>query len=270
MPELPEVETTVRQLKPHLLLRRIIRTWLRHKNLYRTGSMGVRRLIDRKITAVERIGKNILLRFQPTGVMVINLGMTGQLLVCEAYIQPCGFAAKHHHCRLILDNDKELRYYDARRFGHFFIAEHCNFLEDLNIGPDPFQLKPAALKTKLRGRKAAIKSLLMDQRIISGLGNIYTDETLFYAGIDPRTPGGNTQEFAGQILSNARKVLKEAIEHGGSTILSYRKRDGSRGEHQKYHSVYGRNGQSCIVCGTLIVRIVLSGRGTHFCPSCQR
>jgi formamidopyrimidine-DNA glycosylase len=270
MPELPEVETTVRQLSPHLPRQRITNARLRHKSLYRTGSLGVRSLINRKITTVERIGKNILLRFHPYGLMVVNLGMTGQLLVCEAQEKPCGFNAKHLHGRFTLDGGKELRYYDARRFGHLFIAERCDFFEDLNIGPDPFQMKAAALKARLRGRKAPIKSLLMDQRIISGLGNIYTDEILFYAKIDPRTAGGRASVNSNRILSSAKRVLRQAIKHGGSTILNYRKHDGSDGAFQKYHAVYGRKDEPCIVCGTSIVKIVLSGRGTHYCPSCQQ
>jgi formamidopyrimidine-DNA glycosylase len=270
MPELPEVETTVKQLQPHLPRRRITSAWLRHRSLYRTGSLGVRHLIDREITVVERIGKNILLRCRPPALMVVNLGMTGQLLACDARERPCGFHAKHLHGRFGLDNGRELRYYDARRFGHLYIAERCDCFEELNIGPDPFQLKPAGLRAKLRDRKAAIKTLLMDQRIISGLGNIYTDETLFYAGIDPRTPGDHAGRHSTRILSSARRVLKQAIEHGGSTILSYRRRDGSHGEFQKHHAVYGRNGEGCGVCGGPIVRIVLAGRGTHFCPACQR
>lgn len=270
MPELPEIETTIKQLGPHLPHRRIMGARLRHKNLYRTGSLGVRRLIHREITSVERIGKNILVRFQPPALMIVNLGMTGQLIACDASEKPSGFHAKHLHGRFRLDNGEELRFYDARRFGHIYIAERCDCFEELNIGPDPFQLKPAALQAKLRGRTAAIKSLLMDQRIISGLGNIYTDETLFYAGIDPRTAGDHAAVHSGRILSCARRVLKRAIESGGSTILSYRKRDGTRGEFQKFHAVYGRRGEPCPACGTLVDKIVLGGRGTHFCPRCQR
>jgi formamidopyrimidine-DNA glycosylase len=270
VPELPEVETTVKQLHPHLPRRRIRSAHIRYRNLYRTGSLGVRYLIDREIATVERIGKNILLRFHPAALMIVNLGMTGQLLACDARERLCGFRARHLHVRFGLDNGRELRYYDARRFGHLYIAERCDCFEELNIGPDPFQMKPAALRAKLRSRTAAIKTLLMDQRIISGLGNIYTDETLFYAGIDPRTPGQLAGRNCGRILSSARRVLARAIEHGGSTILNYRRRDGTHGEFQKYHEVYGRKGERCCICGGIIVRIVLSGRGTHFCPTCQR
>lgn len=270
MPELPEVETTVRQLQPHLPGRRILKARLRHKGLYRTGSLGVRSLVDRRITEVDRIGKNILLRFHPTSLMVVNLGMTGQLLVCGSPEKPCGFNSNHLHGRFALEGGDELRFYDARRFGRLFIAETCNFLADLNIGLDPFQLKPAALRERLQGCKAAIKSLLMDQRIVSGLGNIYTDETLFYAKIDPRTAGAAAAAQSGRILSSAKRVLTQAIKHGGSTILSYRKRDGSSGSFQLCHAVYGRKGEPCISCGASIEKIVLSGRGTHFCPRCQR
>ncbi|MFH1755985.1 MAG: bifunctional DNA-formamidopyrimidine glycosylase/DNA-(apurinic or apyrimidinic site) lyase [Candidatus Latescibacterota bacterium] len=270
MPELPEVETTVKQLIPHLPTRRVVTARLRFRNLYRTGSLGVRSLLGRRVETVERIGKNILVRFHPPAVMVVNLGMTGQLLTCGRGERPPGFNAKHLHCRFELDDGSELRYYDPRRFGHIFIAESCDFQKDLNIGPDPFQATPAELRKKLHGRTAAIKPLLMDQRIIAGLGNIYTDETLFYAGIDPRTPGGKAELQAGRILACARRVLRRAIEHGGSTILSYRKRDGSHGEFQRFHAVYGRRDQRCVACDSRIVKIVLSGRATHFCPECQR
>ncbi len=270
MPELPEVETTVRHLRPHLPACRVMSARLRYKSLYRRGSLGIRYLIGRRFEKVERIGKNALFRFHPSGLMVVNLGMTGQLIACKVAARPNGFSMKHLHCRIRLDNNEELRYYDARRFGFIYISETCDFLRDLNIGPDPFQLKGPHLRDALKGRRAAIKSLLLDQRIVSGLGNIYTDEVLFYAQIDPRTPGGHAAEHASRILSNARRVLKRAIEHGGSTILSYRRRDGLPGEFQRFHAVYGREGERCISCGSPIVRIVLSGRGTHFCPACQQ
>jgi formamidopyrimidine-DNA glycosylase len=270
MPELPEVETTVRQLTPHLPGCSVTSSWLRYKSLYRRGSLSVRFLTNRRFVSVERIGKNVLFRFRPSALMVINFGMTGQLVLCEPLEKPNQFRQQHLHCRFRLSKNTELRYYDARRFGFIFIAESCDFLKDLNIGPDPFQLTAASLKKLLSGRKAPIKPLLMNQRMVSGLGNIYVDETLFYSRIDPKTSGSMAARHAGRILARAQRVLTQAIEQGGSTILSYRKRDGSKGEFQRFHAVYGREGEPCVKCSTPIKKIVLQGRSTHFCPSCQK
>ncbi|MEE9269548.1 MAG: zinc finger domain-containing protein, partial [Candidatus Krumholzibacteria bacterium] len=114
------------------------------------------------------------------------------------------------------------------------------------------------------------KSLLLDQRILSGIGNIYADELLFYLEIDPRTPGHRVAPKSARLLSKARTVLKRAIAHGGTTLRDYRKVDGTEGAFQKFHAVYGRSGEECVECGGEIKRIVLAGRGTHFCPHCQR
>jgi formamidopyrimidine-DNA glycosylase len=270
VPELPEIETAARSLQPHLPGRSVVGANVRYRSLYRRGSLGVRTLVGREFASVGRVGKNVLFRFQPSGITVVNFGMTGQLVLCVAGERPAGFHAKHLHCRLKLDDGRELRYYDARRFGHFFIAESCDFRRDLNIGPDPFEAREPYLAGVLHNRQAAIKSLLLDQRIISGIGNIYADETLFYTGIDPRAPGDEVARYAAALLAKSRKVLKSAIEHGGSTIMNYRRRDGTPGEFQRFHAVYGRDGDCCIGCGSVIEKIVLSGRGTHFCPSCQR
>ena len=268
MPELPELETIVTGLRPLLVGRSIVRTWLRYRTLYRRGSLRLPWIKGRAIVAVERIGKNALFRFEPSALMVINLGMTGRLLVAAGSGVPP--SNKHLHARIYLDGGDELRYYDARRFGHIYIAESCDFRHDLNIGLDPFAADSRYLRTALDHRKAPIKSLLLDQRILSGIGNIYADEMLFYAEIDPRTPGDRVAPHAARLLKHARSVLKDAIRHGGSTLRDYRRSDGSAGEFQRYHAVYGRAGEHCIECGSEIRKIVLSGRGTHFCPNCQR
>ncbi len=268
MPELPELETIVRGLRPRLLGRRIVRARLRHKSLYRRGSLRVPWLAGRVIRSVERIGKNALVRFDPSGLMVINLGMTGNLRVQRA--GETGGKRKHLHGRFYLDNGDELHFFDPRRFGHLFIAEACDFARDLNIGPDPFVATALYLGERLRDRRASIKSLLLDQRILSGIGNIYADELLFYLEIDPRTPGHRVAPKSARLLSKARTVLKRAIAHGGTTLRDYRKVDGTEGAFQKFHAVYGRSGEECVECGGEIKRIVLAGRGTHFCPHCQR
>jgi formamidopyrimidine-DNA glycosylase len=112
--------------------------------------------------------------------------------------------------------------------------------------------------------------LLLDQRIVSGIGNIYADETLFHAGIHPTKPGGEVADKGRVIIASARTILNRAIKHGGSTLRDYRKHDGSKGDFQRFHAVYGREGEKCVRCGSLIQKIVLAGRGTHLCPRCQR
>lgn len=269
MPELPEVETIVRGLRAPLLGKRVVSARLRHRALYRRGSLPLSRLVNRTVVSVERVGKNAVLRLEPSSVFLVNLGMTGQLEVWRRGLQSAG-NSKHLHARFRFAGGIELRYFDARRFGHFYVAEACDLEKDLNIGPDPFIASPTHLRNVLRGRAAPIKSLLLDQRILSGIGNIYADETLFLAGIDPRTDGGNVSPNARKVLSSARTILNRAIDHGGSTVRDYRKHDGSKGGFQLHHAVYGREGERCMRCGRAIRKIVLGGRGTHFCPRCQK
>lgn len=282
MPELPEVETIVRDLEKPLARRRVVRARLAPPTLYRRGSLSVRRLLGCTCVRVSRVGKNAVFFFEPLGVMVVNLGMTGRLI----HVPPAGSAPsarfvvpgrvvspageRHLHGRFLLDDGSELRYYDARRFGFVYVSRSSDVAGDLRIGPDPFEADGRYLARALRGRRSPVKSLLLDQKIISGLGNIYTDETLFAAGVDPRTRGGRAAGKSEIILSSARRVLERAIAGGGSTIRDYRKPDGSSGDFQRFHAVYARRGEPCLRCKTPIVRIVLSGRGTHFCPSCQR
>jgi formamidopyrimidine-DNA glycosylase len=269
LPELPEVETIVRCLRRPLVSRRIVRAGLRPASLYRKGSLRVAALAARAIVGVERAGKNAVFRFDPPGVMVVNLGMTGQLVLHPA----CGCLPeaprRHLHGRFALDDGTELRYYDARRFGFFFVTRESDVFAALGIGPDPFDADPRYLAGKLAGRDAAIKTLLLDQRILSGIGNIYADESLFDARIDPRRSGGSVVRRAEALLSSARRILASAIAHKGSTIRDYRRPDGSRGGFQHLHAVYGREGEPCVKCGAAIRKVVLGGRGTHFCPRCQ-
>lgn len=269
MPELPEVETIVRGLQRPLENRRVVRARLRPTGLYRRSSLRVGWLVGRRIVRVERVGKNAVFRFDPPGIMTVNLGMTGQLLLFSSNDPGHTAPKKHLHGRFCLEGNLELRYYDARRFGYIYVAPSCDFAKDLHIGPDPFQCDARYLKKNLEGRKAPIKSLLLSQRIVSGLGNIYADETLFDARVDPRTRGGRAVARSRRILSSARRILERAIVHRGSTIRDYRQPDGAEGGFQHLHAVYGRKGQPCVRCGTPIKKIVLSGRGTHFCPSCQ-
>ena len=135
MPELPEVETTVRALRPHLPGKQVDRAWLRHASLYRRGSLSIRCLVERSFDRVERVGKNAVFFFSPGGLMLVNLGMTGRLLTCDGGAEPEGLNRRHLHMRMDLGDGRELRFYDARRFGHIFVAEAVDFARDLGIGP---------------------------------------------------------------------------------------------------------------------------------------
>ena len=267
MPELPEIETIVRGLRRPLLGRRVVSARLRHASLYRRGSMKLNRLAARTVISVERVGKNAVIGFEPSALLLVNLGMTGRITLA---MRTDAAETRHLHGRILFADGYELRYFDARRFGHFYLAESGDLAGELGIGPDPFIATPRYLRDTLSARAASIKALLLDQRILSGIGNIYADETLFRARIDPRTPGGEVAAKARRVLSSARVILQRAIDHGGSTIRDYRRYDGEPGAFQFHHAVYGRMGERCVRCESSIRKIVLGGRGTHFCPRCQR
>ena len=270
MPELPEVETVVRGLRAFLPGREIVHASLRPRDLYRSGSASVKRLVGRKIAGVERVGKAIRAVLEPANgqadiTLVVHLGMTGRLQLAS---RPA--PSKHLHGRLRLDDGTELHYYDPRRFGFFYVGKSDGLRDALNIGPDPFEYKPAAFAAVLERRSAPIKSLLLNQKIISGLGNIYVDESLFYAGVNPFTPAHDVVPDASALLKTIRALLRRAIRLGGTTFRDYRKVDGSKGGYQGRLAVYDRSGRPCILCDAAIERTVLGGRGTHYCPNCQK
>jgi formamidopyrimidine-DNA glycosylase len=221
-----------------------------------------------ELAGVRRLGKAILFSLEPKeAALVIHLGMTGNLRH-EEVSAPRG-RYKHRHAIVYLDDGSRIEYIDPRRFGFFWIGPAAAVGERLGIGPDPFQLRARDFRDRLENRTASIKSLLLNQRLISGLGNIYAAEILFYAGIHPLTPGHLAGERAGKLLQHARAVLRRAIRHGGTTIRDYRRANGAPGAFQRRLAVYGREGQSCLRCGTLIQRIAINARGTCFCPRCQ-
>ncbi len=279
MPELPEVETVVVELARVLPGRTISRASLSARDLYRRGSRPVGALAGARIVAVIRRGKAIRIRTERDGDaldLVVHLGMTGQLSWRDI-AAAAGSAARrtrtsgerHLHARLHFDDGSDLVYIDPRRFGYFFIGAPDAVTATLPIGPDPFDMRAPALARVLAGRHAPIKSLLLNQRIVSGMGNIYVDEALFVAGIHPLTEGAIAAPHAAKILSSARRILNRAIRSGGTTIRDYRRSDGSSGAFQGRLAVYGRDGEPCLRCGTPVERIVVSQRGTHFCPRCQ-
>jgi len=272
MPELPEVETIVRGLDPHLRSRLVRTARVMAPDLYREGSRRIGAITGYRVTAVDRMGKAIVIHLsgppRASIALVIHLGMTGNLI----RVGPSERAARrpHRHVAIRLDDGSRLYYYDPRRFGFVFVSGPEGLRARLGVGPDPFELEPGALARVLAGRRAPVKSLLLNQRLVSGLGNIYADETLFEAGIHPLTPGGRAASRAEGLLRSARWVLRRALRHGGTTIRDYRTSDGTPGAFQGKLSVYGRRGAPCLRCGTAIERTLLAGRGTHFCPRCQQ
>ncbi|HEX5130997.1 MAG TPA: bifunctional DNA-formamidopyrimidine glycosylase/DNA-(apurinic or apyrimidinic site) lyase [Candidatus Krumholzibacteria bacterium] len=269
---MPEVENVVRRLAPVLPGREVTRARLTAPDLYRRDSRQIGTLVGVRLTVVERMGKAILIRGRRADGkraddvhVVVHLGMTGKLL----WVPRTAPLEPHAHARIFFAGGGELRYVDPRRFGYFFIGDRRAIDASFDMGPDPFAMKAGELARALAGRRAPLKALLLDQRVVAGLGNIYVDELLFRCGIHPRTAGADAARDAARLLRAARVILKRAIESGGTTIRDYRRPDGSSGQFQRRLAVYGREGEGCLRCGSAVEKIVLAQRGTHFCPRCQ-
>ena len=199
-----------------------------------------------------------------TAQWIVHLGMTGSLQVCE----PSAELQKHTHAVLKLASGRELRFVDPRRFGRLSVVPAGNF--DAG-GFEPLEVEPDRFTSLFRGRKTPIKSALLNQKLLRGVGNIYADESLFRAGIRPRRRAASTsREQLRKLFLSVREVLQEAIALGGSSISDYVDADGEEGFFQLQHRVYGREGEPCLVCKTPIKRVVIAGRSSHYCPKCQR
>jgi formamidopyrimidine-DNA glycosylase len=258
MPELPEVETIVRELAPRLTGRHILSAEIRHPRITRYAQEDLAAVVaGRRIEAVTRHGKFILLQLDK-GMVTIHLGMTGNLL----FDTPPG---PHTRALFCLD-DATLLYDDIRMFGSIEWSAHPS--RTARLGPDALtsgELSPASLR-----RRSPIKSVLLNQAIFSGVGNIYADEALFRAGIFPgRRADRLSSARAALLISVVRNLLAEAVEYRGSSVANYVDTEGRQGSFQERHQVYGREGLPCPRCGTLIRRIVVAQRGTHYCPRCQ-
>ncbi len=221
---------------------------------------------------VGRLGKFLVISLDGGLILVAHLGMSGRFAVGN----PDDPVELHTHFIAELDDGTSVRFVDPRTFGFVAVYDETEFEESgmSRIGPDALEEppSPADLAAKLAGRTAPIKALLLDQGAMSGLGNIYADEALFLAGIDPRTPGGEIGESgAARLLDATRMVLLAAIDHGGTSLddLAYLLPDGRAGENLRELKVYGRDGEPCRVCGEIIDRVVIRSRSTHFCPACQ-
>lgn len=265
MPELPEVETVVRTLRPTLLNRRIAAIVHLRDDIVTPVSENLEtRLIGRRISEIHRRGKRIIIQLDDGNCWYVHLGMTGRLT-----IEPKD-APRRPHTHLILDlgESQELRFVDPRRFGGIFWCGTSP--ADESMGPEPLSLSPRNMFDRLSRRNRSIKSALLDQKMIAGIGNIYADEALFDSQIHPLTIAMKINlEQARRLNTAIKRVLKRAIEHRGSTLRDYVDANGEPGDFQKVHRVYDREGEPCLRCGTAIVRIIVAQRSTCFCPECQ-
>jgi formamidopyrimidine-DNA glycosylase len=270
MPELPEVETTLRGVAPHVVGRRIERMVVYDARLrWPVPRTLPQRLQGRTIDAVERRSKYLLFRLGGD-TLIVHLGMTGSL---RLYRTPPP-RRTHDHVDLVLDGGTLLRYHDPRRFGavlwHPASAKPHALLADL--GPEPFDPAFDAdyLHQATRGRRAAIKTTLMDNRVVVGVGNIYASESLFRAGIRPSTPAGRlSKPRIARLVDAVREVLASAIERGGTTLRDYVDSRGEPGRFQFATAVYDREGLPCRACGTTIRAMRLGQRSSYYCPRCQ-
>ena len=268
MPELPEVETTVRGLARVLLGRRLVTIEARRPDLRRALPVDLgQRLTGARVTDVARRAKYGLIDTDHGDTLVFHLGMSGRWRIDPAEI------GKHDHFVVTTDDGRRLALNDARRFGSLDLVRTGDLPQwppIAALGPEPLDLEPSELKRRLRGRNAAIKLLLLDQRVVAGLGNIYVCEALHRARIDPRRPGGSVSlARVKRLVPAIRGVLEEAIEAGGSTLRDFAGPDGELGYFSKRFAVYGRERQPC-ACGGTVRRLVQGGRSTFYCPRCQR
>ena len=282
MPELPEVETIARGVHERVRGDSIVEVWFgRHPQPFKTPAVRqAKGLEGRTILAVYRTGKHIVCELgaadscpsvesvgEPKAQWIVHLGMTGRLLVTT----PDAPVASHTHARLSMMSGRELRYVDPRRFGRLEYRELSRDAGFRAAGAEPLTVTAEEFARLFHGRKLAIKAALLNQKLLSGVGNIYADESLFRAGIRPRRRSGRLSRAELEKLRLALvKVLKHAIRLGGSSVSDYVDADGVRGFFQLEHCVYLRTGLPCRHCQTPIRRIEVAGRGTHYCPHCQR
>jgi formamidopyrimidine-DNA glycosylase len=270
MPELPEVETIRRDLEPHLVGRTVRRVEIPPDRVpvlegideasFREGVTGAR------IDALSRRGKYLLFELDTGDKLVVHLRMTGKLLLPHAPL------AGHLRATFWLDDGSTLRFTDLRKFGRMWLMPSLSPLFD-KLGPEPLAdaFSVETLASALAGRKAPVKALILDQRRIAGIGNIYADEALFAAGVLPTRPGGDLSPAeVARLHAAVRSVLVRGVESRGASFRDYVDAEGQSGGMQMLVQVFRRTGKPCCVCGALIERCKVGGRATHYCPTCQK
>ncbi len=270
MPELPEVETIVRDLRS-ALQKRIVRhveflnTYIKESGDTPSESS----LCGLRLITIERRGKNMIFRFENDLSMVIHLKMTGRLLFNKLPPKE----DKHLHFRIEFDN-ASLYFYDVRKFGRIGIYDSSGLAKHprlSKLGPEPFAFTPSRFAEMFKKRNKPVKIALMDQEIIAGIGNIYADESLFAAGIRPNLKATKVKsDRLKKLHKSVIKILNKAIDNRGSSVDDYLDGFGNSGKFQNLLKVYGRTGEKCYKCKSTIKRIVLGGRSTHYCPRCQK
>lgn len=271
MPELPEVETIRRDLEPLVVGRRITGVEVDEGTIHLLTKAPLEALrstlVGRTFTSMGRRGKYILLGMDDGRTLVVHLRMTGRL-VWRGHVVP---PEPYERARLILDNGHDLRWSDLRKFGTWSVVEDTAALL-ARLGPEPIDadLTFKQFRGVLAGRKAPIKAVLLDQRRMSGLGNIYVDEALYEAGIRPDTPADRVPPAKlKRLFETARTVLERGIANRGASFKDYVDGQGQPGTQHMHVQVFRRTGKPCYVCGSIILRTVVGGRATHFCPRCQ-
>ena len=274
MPELPEVETIVADLRPHLVGRTIVHCELRFPSIVRhpEPEAFIDAITGQQIEAVGRRGKFILIALGGGRLLVVHLGMSGQLRLVE----PSTEIANHTHAILDLDDGHQLRYRDPRRFGRLLLGTEDELLTSgtlPKLGPEPIDptFDADELFKRLRHRRAPLKAVLLDQTTVAGVGNIYADESLYRAKLRPdRAAGGLSRKSVRRLHESLRESLELAIQNRGSSVDTYRDAWGETGNQQESLLVYGRAGQPCFICGRPLSIIHIAGRSTVFCRRCQR
>ena len=296
MPELPEVETIARGLAKRVTGDVIESVWIgKKKEPLKSPATEIAAVLeDSRIAQVRRMGKHIVFDLERAGghrsandrkskgsrrdlparvpadtgsaataQWIVHLGMTGRLQICRAEAE----VAKHTHAILTLLSGRQLRFVDPRRFGRLSVA--ISGFEA--AGVEPLEIDLRNFVPLFRGRKTPIKSALLNQKLLRGVGNIYADESLFRAGIRPRRRAASIgHDQLAKLYVSIQQVLKEAIALGGSSVSDYVNAEGEEGFFQLEHRVYGRGGEACVVCKTRIKRVVIAGRSSHYCPTCQK
>ncbi len=289
MPELPEVETIVRYLQKKIIKRKIKRIWTDFPKMIKEPAdlkEFKRKIKDKTILGIRRKGKNIIFQLSAGYYLLIHQKLTGHLLydgqwerknkewqaTKQGAIQDDP-ANRFIHLIFFLDNDKQLALSDLRKFAKVELWDNKEKLEEAiaEIGPDALSLSLAQFKEIVKERKTKIKQLLLDQSLIAGVGNIYSDEALFRAGIHPLTPAARLQDEEIALLhKELRKILKKSIELQGESFSDYRKPDGQKGSFDSYIKIYRRQGKKCFNCGAIIKKGRLGSRSFHYCPRCQK
>jgi formamidopyrimidine-DNA glycosylase len=273
MPELPEVETVARGLRAVLPGRRVLSVRLGKTDFIDDPAVLEQDLPGGTFARIRRLGKYLLLDLEPRKTpaeessLLIHLGMTGKISVC----QPEAPVELHTHVFLSLDDGRELRYNDVRRFGRMALLANGAHERVLGgLGLEPLEISEQEFRARIQARKSRIKAVLLNQSVVRGIGNIYADESLWRAKIHPERIGTQLQDEELRRLHRAvQHILREAIRLRGSSISDYVDLDGGRGEFQQKHRAYQLDGKKCFRCGTIIRRIIVAGRSSHFCPQCQ-